>query len=163
REVREYSHFAEWESDLESYLEKQITAGKLYLEKSQRELAEETKIPYASLKKVLKQSSKIISKVQGKGRYAKTLLTTIAIVTEQAIRHALDQKKVKQEKYRAFVETFASAVEYVKGKVYSTSNAESLFVRSNVRGDRTAQLVLEQINKVYQTSPSNDLERSRSS
>ncbi|KAG3512654.1 plasmid replication protein, partial [Listeria monocytogenes] len=62
-----------------------------------------------------------------------------------------------------FVETFASAVEYVKGKVYSTSNAESLFVRSNVRGDRTAQLVLEQINKVYQTSPSNDLERSRSS
>lgn len=163
REERDYSHLEEWESDLESYLEKQITAGKLYLEKSQRELAEETKIPYASLKKVLKQSKKIVSKVQGKGRYAKTLLTTIAIVTEQAIRHALDQKKAKQEKYRAFVETFAAAVDYVKGKVYAASSTESLFMRSRLRGDRTVQLVLEQVNKVYQIRHSNDLERSRSS
>lgn len=163
REERDYSHLKEWESDLERYLEKQITTGKLYLEKSQRELAEETKIPYASLKKVLKQSGKIVSKVQGKGRYAKTLLTTIAIVTEQAIRHALDQKKAKQEKYRAFVETFAAAVDYVKGKIYTVSSTESLFVRSSSLGDRTVQLVLEQVNKMYQLRHSNDLERSRSS
>ncbi|EAV9838837.1 plasmid replication protein, partial [Listeria monocytogenes] len=48
RENRTYSHFEEWEADLEEYIQINILSGQTFVEKTQRELAEETKIPLAT-------------------------------------------------------------------------------------------------------------------
>ncbi|MEN2665818.1 primase C-terminal domain-containing protein [Listeria aquatica] len=116
RDERKYSHFTEWEMDLEAYLQN-ILSGQTFLEKSQRELAEELKMPFASLKKVLKQSQKIVSKVEGRGRNARTLFSTVALVVEQAIRYALIKKQEQKEQYLNFLASFSDAAFFITKKI----------------------------------------------
>ncbi|EUJ16616.1 plasmid replication protein RepR [Listeria aquatica FSL S10-1188] len=125
REERKYSHFTEWEKDLEAYLQKHILSGQTFLETSQRELAEALKMPFASLKKVLKQSQRIVSKVEGRGRNATTLLSTVAIVVEQGIRHALNKKQAQKEKYLHFLASFSDTAASITRKVLHPSGKES--------------------------------------
>ncbi|TYV33114.1 primase C-terminal domain-containing protein [Listeria monocytogenes] len=154
RAERKYSHFQEWEADLEKYIEKTMLDGQVFIEKSQREMAEETKIPYATLKKLLKQSKRIISRVEGRGRAAKTLLSTAAIVVEAAIRHAITKKQEKKEAYITFLSTFTEAANYITQKIMKTDSqqaTESLILSALPNGDRTGQQLLLLLENVYKT------------
>ncbi|MBC1385593.1 primase C-terminal domain-containing protein [Listeria innocua] len=154
RAERTYSHFTEWEADLEAYLQSKILPGQTFLEKTQRELSEETNIPFATLKKILKQSKRIISRVEGKGRTAKTLVSTAAIVVEAAIRHAITKKQDKKEAYIAFLSTFTEAANYITQKIMKTDSqqaTESLFLRALPNGDRQGQQLLLLLENVYKT------------
>ncbi|EAD1625512.1 plasmid replication protein [Listeria monocytogenes] len=162
RNERRYSHFEEWESDLEDYLQKNILPGQTFLEKAQRTLAEETNIPFATLKKLLKQSKRIISRVEGKGRTARTLLSTVAIVVEQAIRHAITKKQTKKEQYIQFLATFTEAAKYVTQKLfYKEANLEpqNAILTALPEGDSSARQLLLLLDKVYKTRPQNLLDR----
>ncbi|ECB9830364.1 plasmid replication protein [Listeria monocytogenes] len=154
RAERTYSHFTEWEADLEVYLQSKILTGQTFLEKTQRELSEETNIPFATLKKILKQSKRIISRVEGRGRAAKTLLSTAAIVVEAAIRHAITKKQDKKEAYITFLSTFTEAANYITQKIMKTDSqqaTESLILRALPNGDRQGQQLLLLLENVYKT------------
>ncbi|WP_088840986.1 primase C-terminal domain-containing protein [Listeria sp. ILCC797] len=160
RENRIYSHFEEWEMDLEEYISKHILFGQTFLEKSQRELSEETNIPLATLKKILKQSKRIISKVEGKGRYAVTLISTNAIVVEQAIRHALTKKQAQKEKYLAFLGTFSEAAQFIGAKLTSTpstSGDKSAILKGIPGGDSGGHEVWNLLENTYRTVRQRDL------
>ncbi|MBC1484584.1 plasmid replication protein [Listeria sp. FSL L7-1509] len=163
RNERQYSHFEEWEADLEDYIQKNILAGQTFVEKAQRELSEETKIPLATLKKLLKQSERIISRVEGKGRTAKTLLSTVAIVVEQAIRYAITNKQAKKEQYIQFLATFTEAAQYITQKLFDKEgNSESqnaILTALPERGSPGRQLLLL-LDEVYKTRPKAHLESS---
>ncbi|WP_088816435.1 primase C-terminal domain-containing protein [Listeria goaensis] len=154
RENRTYSHFEEWEADLEEYISNQILHGQTFLEKSQRELAEETKIPLATLKKILKASKRIIHKVEGKGRYAVTLISTNAIVVEQAIRHAMNKTRQEKEKYRTFLATFTESVSFILEKLdakTSQSEAHNGILRGLPERGSDGQEVWNLLKNTYET------------
>lgn len=157
RENRTYSHFEEWEKDLEEYLQTTMLPGQTFVEKSQRELAEETKIPLATLKKILKQSKRIISKVEGRGRTARTLLSTVAIVVEAAIRHALTKKHDQSEKYISFLATFTEAAQYITQKIVkstSTVTAQNTILAALPEGDSPSRQMFLLLDKVYRSRSS---------
>ncbi|EUJ44676.1 primase C-terminal domain-containing protein, partial [Listeria fleischmannii] len=163
RESRTYSHFAEWEADLEAYIQNNLLHGQTFLEKSQRELSEETQIPLATLKKLLKQSKRIISKVEGKGRFAATLISTNAIVVEQAIRHALTKKQDQKDKYLAFLGTFSEAAEFIGAKLTSTpttSGAKSAILKGLPVGDSMGHEVWNLLENTYRTRRQADVSAS---
>ncbi|EMB5553077.1 primase C-terminal domain-containing protein [Listeria monocytogenes] len=152
RENRTYSHFEEWEADLEEYIQINILSGQTFVEKTQRELAEETKIPLATLKKILKQSNRIISRVEGKGRSAKTLLSTVALVVESAIRHAIAKKHEQKEKYISFLATFTEAAQYVTNKFMNDNHkttAQNAILAALPVGDNTSRQMLLLLDQVY--------------
>ncbi|MBC1353775.1 plasmid replication protein [Listeria innocua] len=154
RAERTYSHFTEWEADLEKYIEQEMLNGQVFITKSQREMAEETKIPYATLKKLLKESKRIISRVEGKGRTAKTLVSTAAIVVEVAIRHAITKKQEKKEAYINFLSTFTEAANYITKKIMKTDSqqtAESAILRALPREGSIGQQLLLLLDNVYKT------------
>lgn len=162
RAERKYSHMQEWETDLEKYIEKTMLNDHVFIAKSQREIAEETKIPYATLKRLLKQSKRIISRVEGSGRAAKTLLSTVAIVVEAAIRHAMTKKQDKSEKYIRFLATFTEAANYVmhnfKNKYHSTSTGSAI-LEALPSGHSPGQQIFLLLDKVYKTGQVERLKR----
>lgn len=164
REERTYSHFDEWEKDLEQYIESHLLSGQTFLERSQRSIAEVLDMPYATLKKILKQSERIIHKVNGKGRSAQTLFSTVAIVVEQAVRHALTHKKEQQAAYLEFLASFTNAAKHVlvtlQTKDVSVAGASPI-IRPVVQGDRSVQLSLNLLDKLYQQRSTNDNRQSR--
>ncbi|QPJ28007.1 primase C-terminal domain-containing protein (plasmid) [Listeria seeligeri] len=162
RNERQYSHFEEWEADLEEYLQKNILPGQTFVEKTQRELSEETKIPFATLKKLLKQSKRIISRVEGKGRTARTLLSTVAIVVEQAIRYAIAKKQAQKEQYIQFLATFTDAAQYITQKLFNKEvdlAPQNAILRALPEGGSARQLLLL-LDEVYKTRPKAHLESS---
>ncbi|TYW25195.1 plasmid replication protein, partial [Listeria monocytogenes] len=147
----------EWETDLEEYLQTTMLPGHTFVEKSQRELAEETKIPLATLKKILKQSKRIISKVEGRGRTARTLISTVAIVVEAAIRHAITKKHDQSEKYINYLATFTEAAEYITRKIDKdtpTITAQNTILAALPAGDSTSRQMFLLLEKVYRSRSS---------
>ncbi|EIA6404798.1 primase C-terminal domain-containing protein [Listeria monocytogenes] len=162
RENRTYSHFEEWETDLEEYLQTTMLSGQTFVEKSQRELAEETKIPLATLKKILKQSKRIISRVEGKGRSAKTLLSTVALVVESAIRHAIAKKHEQKEKYISFLATFTEAAQYITNKFMNDNHkttAQNAILAALPVGDNTSRQMFLLLDQVYKKRPNMRIRR----
>ncbi|MBC1746928.1 plasmid replication protein [Listeria seeligeri] len=161
RNERQYSHFEEWEGDLEDYLQKNILPGQTFLEKAQRTLAEETNIPFATLKKLLKQSQRIISRVEGKGRTARTLLSTVAIVVEQAIRYALTKKQAQKEQYIQFLATFTEAAQYITQKLFDKEGnlaPQNAILTALPEGNSSGSQLLLLLDEVYKTRPKAHLE-----
>lgn len=159
---RTYSHLEEWEADLEDYLETTISPGQTFVEKSQRELAEETSIPFATLKKLLKQSKRIIHHVEGKGRAAKTLFSTVAIVVEQAIRHALTKKQEQSKKYLTFLATFTEAAKYITQKMVHEDNdgtTPNAILTALPEGDRPGSQMLLLLDRVYRSRTNKPLRK----
>ncbi|EAG9355052.1 plasmid replication protein [Listeria monocytogenes] len=157
RENRTYSHFEEWEADLEEYLQINILSGQTFVEKTQRELAEETKIPLATLKKILKHSKRIISKVEGRGRTARTLISTVAIVVEAAIRHAITKKHDQSEKYISFLATFTEAAKYITRKIDTDTpmiTAQNTILAALPAGDSASRQMFLLLDKVYRSRSS---------
>ncbi|EHO5110643.1 plasmid replication protein [Listeria welshimeri] len=162
RENRTYSHFEEWETDLEEYLQTTMLSGQTFVEKSQRELAEETKIPLATLKKILKQSKKIVTRVEGRGRTARTLLSTVAIVVEAAIRHAITKKHDQSEKYISFLATFTEAAQYITRKIEKntpTMTPQNTVLAALPQGDSPSRQMFLLLDKVYRSRSSSMLLR----
>ncbi|MBF2394642.1 primase C-terminal domain-containing protein [Listeria marthii] len=165
RENRTYSHFEEWEADLEEYLRINILSGQTFIEKTQRDLAEETKIPLATLKKILKSSKKIVTRVEGRGRTATTLVSTVAIVVEAAIRHAMTKQRDQSEKYISFLSTFTDAAHYITKKIYKDGRSvtpQNPILTSLAVGNRTGQQIQLLLDKVYRTRNNAHLERTSS-
>ncbi|EHY2239128.1 plasmid replication protein, partial [Listeria monocytogenes] len=128
-----------------------------------RSVAEALKMPYATLKKILKQSDRIISRVNGKGRAAQTLFSTVAIVVEQAIRHALTKKAAEKEAYMEFLASFTDAARHVITLIESTGKLSEAYkppVSLIGNGDRTVQLSLNLLGNVYRRRNNNDYRRS---
>ncbi|EGK2526994.1 plasmid replication protein, partial [Listeria monocytogenes] len=162
RNHRQYSHFEEWEKDLEVYLQSIILPGQAFAEKTQRELAEETNIPLATLKKILKQSKRIVSRVVGKGRKARTLVSTVALVVEQAIRHALTKKQEQSEHYIMFLATFTEAANYITQKMTKaplTWTEQNAILTALPEGDSPSRQMLLLLDKVYQSRSRGHLQR----
>nr|WP_199201705.1 primase C-terminal domain-containing protein [Listeria ivanovii]QPL19438.1 plasmid replication protein [Listeria ivanovii]UCK61573.1 plasmid replication protein [Listeria ivanovii] len=163
RNARQYSHFEEWEADLEDYLQKSILPGQTFVEKSQRALAEETNIPFATLKKLLKQSKRIISRVEGKGRTARTLLSTVSLVVEQAIRYAITKKQTQKEQYIQFLATFTEAAKYITQKLFDKEGnlaPQNAILTALPEGGSVGRQLLLLLDEVYKTRPKAHLDSS---
>ncbi|WP_167630613.1 primase C-terminal domain-containing protein [Listeria valentina] len=106
REERTYSHQEEWETDLETFIQKQLVQQQVTrLVYSQRELAEAAGIPLASLKKLIQSTSRIIKRSEGRGCTAITYWTTAAHLLKQGIQKAIAKKKAQGEQYIHFLST----------------------------------------------------------
>ncbi|EAF4053864.1 plasmid replication protein, partial [Listeria monocytogenes] len=103
-------------------------------------------------KKILKQSNRIISRVEGKGRSAKTLLSTVALVVESAIRHAIAKKHEQKEKYISFLATFTEAAQYITNKFMKDNHkttAQNAILAALPVGDDTSRQMLLLLDQVY--------------
>lgn len=96
RDQRQRSHGHEWEQDIVNFIEQtlHITNDK-YVRVSQKELCLSLGIPSSTLNKVLKASTRILKRTEGRGRKAKTLLTTVTTF----IKHIIKDIKEIRESY----------------------------------------------------------------
>lgn len=92
------SHWHEWEADIIAFLSMH-SKNKPVLYFTQSELCEELNIPRSTLNTVLKKSNKIYRTVEGKGKTAKTGLSTIGML----ITFALREKGQKRESYLSYL------------------------------------------------------------
>ena len=85
RENRERSHCHEWEQDLINYITAEKSVSEPFIWCTQKELCEAINIPSSTLNKLLKESKTIIKTATGKGRNAKTGVTTVEKYIEYLI------------------------------------------------------------------------------
>lgn len=85
RPDRVRSHYAEWEADVLSYIAAKTRPGAPVLWTTQRELCEAIGIPRSTFNELLRQSKQILVKREGKGRGAKTGLTSVAVLLSCAL------------------------------------------------------------------------------
>lgn len=97
REDRVRSHAHEWEQDIMQYLSKNAH-GRSVLFFSQNELCQELGMARSTLNKVLASSKKIFKSVDGKGKNAKTGLSTISMIFTYIIK----LNKEKQHRYYSY-------------------------------------------------------------
>ena len=96
REDRTRSHYDEWEQDIILYITAENTISEPFIWRTQKEICQAVGIPQSTLNEVLKSSTKIVKKVKGKGRNAKTGWTTVHLF----IQHVLKQLQATKAKYR---------------------------------------------------------------
>ncbi|WP_442586991.1 hypothetical protein, partial [Micrococcus luteus] len=65
REVRERSHYEEWEEDILTYIQKHLSPEKPFLEASLTMLAKTFGLAVSSLKEVIKRSKSIVKRTSG--------------------------------------------------------------------------------------------------
>ncbi len=99
RKDRVRSHWHEWEADIISFLSMNSN-NKPVLYFTQSELCEALHIPRSTLNTVLKKSTKIYKVVKGKGKSAKTGLSTIGIL----IAFALKENGRRKESYLNYLQ-----------------------------------------------------------
>ena len=85
REDRERSHCHEWEKDIINYITAEKSVSEPFIWCTQKELCEAINIPSSTLNKLLKESKTIIKTATGKGRNAKTGLTTVELYIQYII------------------------------------------------------------------------------
>ena len=85
REDRERIHCHEWEQDLNAYITAEKSVSEPFLWCTQKELCEAINISSSTLNKLLKESKTIMKTTTGKGRNAKTGLTTVKHYSEYII------------------------------------------------------------------------------
>ena len=85
REDRERSHTHEWEQDLITWMTAEKSVSEPFIWCTQKEICEAINIPSSTLNKLLKESTKIIKTTTGKGRHAKTGLTTVELYIQYVI------------------------------------------------------------------------------
>ncbi|EJQ35993.1 hypothetical protein IEE_05513 [Bacillus cereus BAG5X1-1] len=98
REDRVRSHWHEWEADIIAFLSMN-SKNKPVLYFTQLELCEALSIPRSTLNTVLKKSNKIHKTVEGKGKTAKTGLSTIGML----ISFAMQEKGRKRDSYVSYL------------------------------------------------------------
>uniref|UniRef100_UPI003F492054 primase C-terminal domain-containing protein n=1 Tax=Bacillus multifaciens TaxID=3068506 RepID=UPI003F492054 len=98
RKDRVRSHWHEWEADIVAYLSMN-SGNKPVLYFTQSELCEALAIPRSTLNTVIEKSTKIYKTVEGKGRTAKTGLSTLGML----ITFALKENGRKRESYLSYL------------------------------------------------------------
>lgn len=116
REDRVRSHWHEWEADIITFLSMNAK-NKPVLYFSQAELCQALSIPRSTLNTVLKKSQKIYKTVEGKGKHAKTGLSTIGML----ISFALLEKSRKRTSYISFLEKVFPQMGSIISKFTSSS------------------------------------------
>lgn len=89
REDRKNSHMHEWEKDIMNWITAEKDVSEPFLWRSQKELCAAVGMASSTLNQLLKHSKKLMKKVMGKGRNAKTGWTTV----EQYMAHLIWLKK----------------------------------------------------------------------
>jgi len=85
RENRERSHYNEREEDLIAWITAEKSVSEPFIWRTQKEVCEAVKIASSTLNELLKGSKKIIKTTTGKGRNAKTGLTTVELYIQYII------------------------------------------------------------------------------
>ena len=85
REDRKRSHCHEWEQDLIHYITAEKSVSEPFIWRTQKELCDAIDIASSTLNKLFKESKKIIKTTTGKGRNAKTGVTTVALYIDYII------------------------------------------------------------------------------
>lgn len=107
REDRVRSHYEEWEEDLLTYINEMTQLDRPVHWTTQSEICEEIGIPRSTLNEVIRQSTKIMVKRIGKGRAAKTGLTSVAVL----LQCALSYQKTHRLQYIINLELFLTEKE----------------------------------------------------
>jgi len=85
RKDRKRSHYEEWESDILVYVNQQTSISSPIKWATQKQICEEIGISRSTFNEVVKQSSKIMMKTEGKGCKAQTGLTSVAVLLQCAL------------------------------------------------------------------------------
>ncbi|APT29300.1 hypothetical protein BVB96_30165 (plasmid) [Bacillus anthracis] len=117
RKDRVRSHWHEWEADIITFLSMNSN-NKPVLYFTQSELCEALNVPRSTLNTVLKKSTKIYKTVEGKGKTAKTGLSTLGML----IAFALKENGKRRESY----------LNYLQGLFPKTGNILEQAKTSNV-------------------------------
>lgn len=99
REVRERSHFDEWEQDLEKYLTAEYDVSEPFIWRTQKEICDSVGISSSTLNALMKRSTRLIKIVSGKGRSSKTGWTTVTLM----IKHVLFSMQLKKTLYKQYI------------------------------------------------------------
>lgn len=98
RTERVRSHYEEWEQDMVNFIEAEIDYSEPFIWRTQKEVCEAIGIPNSTLNVLIKQSTKLIKIVSGKGRNAKTGWSTVAIFMKHVL-FELQESKVAYTQY----------------------------------------------------------------
>ncbi|MBE3102640.1 MAG: primase C-terminal domain-containing protein [Bacilli bacterium] len=85
RKDRKRSHYEEWETDILAYISQQTNSSSPIKWTTQKEICEDIGISRSTFNEVVKQSSKIMMKTEGKGCKAKSGLTSVAVLIQCAL------------------------------------------------------------------------------
>ncbi|MBU0906230.1 MAG: primase C-terminal domain-containing protein [Firmicutes bacterium] len=85
RKDRSRSHYDEWESDILTYISTHANVNQPIKWGTQKEMCEEIGISRSTFHEVVKQSTKIMMKTEGRGCKAKTGLTSVAVLLQCAL------------------------------------------------------------------------------
>lgn len=121
RKDRQRVHFDEWEIDLINLIESKITIeddNNVFFKSTQAEICQTLKISSSTLNEVLKKTNKIVKRVIGKGRGAKTEFTTLALLIKRAIK--LNQERGEQYKdYTNYILSILKDGQIMMNRTYS--------------------------------------------
>lgn len=98
REDRERSHYDEWEEDIISYITAEFKLSEPFIWRTQKEICEAVGISSSTLNTLIKQSTKLIKTVSGKGRYSKTGWSTISLFMKHVL-FSMQQAKIAYKQY----------------------------------------------------------------
>jgi hypothetical protein len=115
RKDRKRSHYEEWETDILAYIAQQTNISSPITWATQRQICEEINISRSTFNEVVKKSSKIMMKTEGKGCKAQTGLTSVAVLLQCAL--AFNQA------HRA---TYTAAIRLMMQEYENTQAIESL-------------------------------------
>lgn len=87
RKDRIRSHYEEWETDLLRYIQTETSAAQPIKWSTQKEICEAVGMPRSTFNEVIRKSKSILIKRIGKGRAAKTGLTSIAVLLQCALEY----------------------------------------------------------------------------
>jgi hypothetical protein len=85
RKDRKRSHYEEWETDILAYIAQQTNISSPITWATQRQICEEINISRSTFNEVVRKSSKIMMKTEGKGCKAQTGLTSVAMLLQCAL------------------------------------------------------------------------------
>ena len=98
RENRERSHYDEWEEDIINYITAEFNHSEPFIWRTQKEICEAVRIPSSTLNSLIKQSTKLIKTVSGKGRNAKTGWSTVSLFMKHVL-FSMQQSKIAYKQY----------------------------------------------------------------
>ena len=85
RKDRKRSHYEEWETDILTYIGQQTNISSPITWGTQKQICEEINIPRSTFNEVVRKSSKIMMKTEGKGCKAQTGLTSVTVLLQCAL------------------------------------------------------------------------------
>lgn len=87
RKDRIRSHYNEWEADLLAYIQSETSSQQPIKWSTQKEICEAVGMPRSTFNELIRKSKSILIKREGKGRAAKTGLTSVAVLLQCALNY----------------------------------------------------------------------------